>query len=161
MDKLLLICNRHQLWSPCFNINNNDRLHCTSITVISLSNKLNFIRFTMMTGFTALHQPCVDHHQTDEQSSSDLQKTSTSSCLNTNTHWWQTSLHFSDLVSAINKLPQLMNRPSSASIIPVFLYYLHTLRLIYVGHQLNDVERHNSNFSSMRNWTSASDGYQF
>jgi len=114
MDKLLLICNRHQLWYSCFNINNNDRLHCTSITVISLSDKLNFIRFTMMTGFTALQQPCVDHHPTNEQSSFDLQKTSTSSCLNSNTHWWQTSLHFSDLVSVINKLSQLTNRSSSA-----------------------------------------------
>jgi len=47
-----------------------------------------------------------------------------------------------------------------SSIMPVFLYYLHTLRLINVGHQFNDVERHNSNFSSMRNWTSASDGHQ-
>ena len=158
MDKLLLICNRQQLWYSCFNIHNNNRLHCTSITVISLSDKLNFIRFPMMTGSTALQQPCVDHHQTNEQSSSGLQKTSTSS--NTNTHWWQTSLHFSDLVSAINKLPQLMNRSSSASVIPVFLYYLHTLRIINVGHQFNNVERHNSNFSSMRNWTSALDGYQ-
>jgi len=60
--------------------------------------------------------------------------------------------------------PRVGHQQTSTTNEQIFISFhnssLHTLRLINVGHQFNDVERHDSNFSSMRNWTSASNDYQ-